>query len=176
MLLEAGMGRIVTLMVGVVVVMAVGCGSGTLGGGPDGGGDPNSAACSSLTACGCLAAGGRCALRTEACYCPSECDPSIACICGGGQFLACEDAIIHPTPPTCLLQAQRVQQQCAAQPFVNYVDDLCRTQTDPCVTSCLANLASCSDIDCRFCPICDCDPPDRANAFAACIEGCGPLR
>lgn len=42
------------------------------------------------TACGCYARRDECRLVTEACWCPSECDATIACVCGGGAFLRCE--------------------------------------------------------------------------------------
>jgi hypothetical protein len=171
LLVEGYMAKIVVLVIGLG--LAVGCGSSTLGGtGPDGAAPPNNG-CAALGACACMAASDRCTARTEACYCPSECAPEIACICGGGKFLACEDAIIHPTPPSCLAQALRVQQQCAAQPLVQFVDDLCRTQTDPCVANCLANLGSCSEIDCSLCPACDCAAPQ--SPLSTCLGACRTL-
>lgn len=33
-----------------------------------------------------------CKLVTDGCWCPSECDPKIQCVCGGGKFLRCEKA------------------------------------------------------------------------------------
>src|SRR4051794_31247692 len=79
----------------LVVLGWLGCG-GSLNGGGDGGAPhptPSDALpgspCTTLSACECMAAGDRCAARTEACWCPSECNPQIACICGGGQFLGC---------------------------------------------------------------------------------------
>jgi hypothetical protein len=80
---------------GAALVLALlGCG-GSLNGnkGPDG---STTAPCSSLGECDCYAASGRCAPRTEACWCPSQCAP-IECICGGGRFLGCEDS--SPPPP-----------------------------------------------------------------------------
>lgn len=47
-----------------------------------------SAPCVGLDACACRTTAG-CKPVTEACYCPSECDPGIRCICGGGKFLRC---------------------------------------------------------------------------------------
>ncbi len=46
--------------------------------------------CASIPdACGCHERAD-CQLVTEACWCPSECDPKVACVCGGGKFLRCD--------------------------------------------------------------------------------------
>jgi hypothetical protein len=133
------------------------------------------AACATLNACDCMAAGGRCTMRTEPCWCPSECSPQIACICGGGQFLACED---NPVVAACTSQLVAVQTKCASQPFVQYIGDLCTSAANPsCVSACLANLAtggSCTEIDCGFCPVCDCAQPATSSPFAACLAACAP--
>lgn len=51
---------------------------------------PGARPCGSIPeACGCRERAD-CQLVTEACWCPSECDPKIACICGGGKFVRCE--------------------------------------------------------------------------------------
>lgn len=42
------------------------------------------------TACGCYARRASCKMITETCWCPSECDTTISCVCGGGKFLRCE--------------------------------------------------------------------------------------
>jgi hypothetical protein len=47
-----------------------------------------SSPCVGLDACACRTAAG-CKAVTEACYCATECDPAIRCICGGGKFLRC---------------------------------------------------------------------------------------
>src|SRR5688572_13488655 len=122
LLLEGRMAKIVALVIGLG--LAAGCDSGTLGSGPDGGGPPNNG-CAALGACGCMAASDRCTARTEACYCPTECNPELACICGGGQFLACEDKAPVTTTTYCSSQLARVQQTCAAQPFIGDIGDLC---------------------------------------------------
>ena len=175
MLLEGCMAKIVALLIGLG--LAAGCGTGTLGGGPDGGGPPINTACSALGACACMAASDRCVSRTEACWCPSECAPEIVCVCGGGQFLACEDKA-PPTAPTtyCLSELAFVKQYCASQPFVGYLTDLCSAPNPMCVGNCLANLGSCSEIDCGFCPVCDCAAPATRSPFAACLESCASLR
>ena len=166
------MAKIVALVIGLG--LAAGCGSGTLGG-PDGAAPPNNG-CAALGACACMAASDRCTAKTEACYCPTECSPELVCVCGGGQFLACEDKVIHSMPPYCTLQLSRVQQACAAQPFVQYIADICPTSNDACVASCLGNLRSCSEIDCSFCPVCDCAPPATESPLVACLASCRSLR
>ena len=165
------MAKIVALVIGLG--LAAGCGSGTLGG-PDGGGPPSNG-CAALGACGCMAASDRCVSRTEACWCPSECAPEIVCICGGGRFLACEDKA-PTTAMACSTELARVQQACAMQPFVNYIGDLCSTRDPTCVAGCLQNLGSCSNIDCRFCTVCDCAEPIGPNPFAECLASCASLR
>jgi hypothetical protein len=157
----------------VVAVALLGCG-GSLNGnkGPDGSTGP---ACSSLSACACMAAGDRCSAVTESCWCPSECDPSIACICGGGRFLACRD---RDVVDICTDWLTVVQNKCASQSFVQYIGNLCTSAADPfCVSGCLANLSntgSCSEIDCSFCPVCDCAPPAAQSPFVSCLAACQP--
>lgn len=157
----------------VLAMGLLGCG-GSLNSnkGPDG---STPAACSSLGACACMAASDRCAVQAEACWCPSECDPNIACVCGGGRFLACQDKDVVAI---CADWLTAVQSQCAGQSFVQYIGDLCSTAANPlCVSSCLANLknnGSCSEIDCSFCPVCDCAGLTGQSAFASCIAACRP--
>jgi hypothetical protein len=138
--------------------------------GPDG---STTAACASLGACACMAASDRCTVLAESCWCPSACDPSIACVCGGGRFLGCED---NALVGSCTGWLSAVQNQCAGQPFVPDIGDLCTTAANPnCVSSCLANLkyfGQCSEIDCSFCPVCDCAPPAAQSPFATCIASC----
>jgi hypothetical protein len=31
-----------------------------------------------------------CKMVAEPCWCPSECNPEIVCVCGGGRFQRCE--------------------------------------------------------------------------------------
>jgi hypothetical protein len=172
LLLEGYMAKIVALVIGLG--LAAGCGSGTLGGGPDGA-TPNNAACSTLGACGCMAASDRCVSRTEACWCPSECAPEIVCVCGGGRFLGCEDKA-STTTMGCSAALAGVQQTCAGQPFVGYIGELCSRPNPVCVADCLTRITSCSEIDCGFCPVCDCAAPATPSPFAACLESCSVLR
>src|SRR4029078_5477600 len=69
--------KVAVLWLGAVLL---GCG-GSLSktGGPDGA--TTTVPCTAMGACECMAASDRCAPGTEACWCPSECDPQIACIC-----------------------------------------------------------------------------------------------
>ena len=157
----------------VVAMALLGCG-GSLNSnkGPDG---STTGACSSLGACECMAASDRCTAVTESCWCPSECDPNITCICGGGRFLACQDKDLVAV---CADWLTVVQSKCAGQPFVQYIGDLCNSAVNPhCVSGCLANLSntgSCSEIDCSFCPVCDCAPPAAQSPFATCLASCRP--
>jgi hypothetical protein len=148
--------------------------------GPDGstpagqdGGAPTGA-CSSLGECACLAASDRCTARSEACWCPS-CDPGVVCVCGGGKFLRCED---KTAANSCDSELARVQTLCAGKPFVGYIGGLCSTSADAdCVATCLAgnilNVDSCAQIDCYFCPVCDCLAPPP-SALRTCLAACAP--
>jgi hypothetical protein len=151
----------------LLAVALLGCG-GSLSKGPDG---STTGACSTLGACECMAAGDRCSARTEACWCPSECNPNIACICGGGRFLGCDD---KAAAGTCGAEMARVQTMCAGMPFVAQIDTFCAFNA-PCMQGCLAQLtttASCAQIDCSFCIACDCLPPSMPSAFRTCVNSC----
>jgi hypothetical protein len=140
------------------------------------GGATPDAACASMNGCECLAASDRCTPRAEACWCPTECFPGapIDCVCGGGRFLACDDRSVSAT---CAAALAAVQTKCAGQAFVQYIGALCQTGGNPtCVASCLANLnatGSCSEIDCGFCPVCDCLAA-TPSPFATCLAACAP--
>jgi hypothetical protein len=172
-------------------VAALGCGGSISGNGPmtgqgaqtgtgqGGQGGGTSIPCEAMGACECLAAGGRCTALQEACWCPSECAPpgtAIDCICGGGRFLACqESSVITP----CLNELTAVQAKCANQSFVQYIAGICtNTRYDPiCVAACLADLkttGACTEIDCYFCPVCDCAVPTMPSPFRDCLSACLP--
>jgi len=147
---------------------------GTMGPGGSAGSTPTGP-CASLSGCDCLAASDRCTVRSEACWCPTECYPGapIDCVCGGGHFLACED---NPAS-SCATALSTVQTKCAGQPFVQYIANLCTGNglLATCTAGCLANLAntgSCSEIDCGFCTVCDCAGPVTPSPFAACLANC----
>jgi hypothetical protein len=155
-----------------LVIALGGCGGSLNMGGPDGG--TTSVPCSARSACECMAASDRCTPRTEACWCPSECNPQIECVCGGGQFLSCEEKSVVTV---CSDWLTAVQAKCAGEPFVQYIGSICvETRADPlCTANCLANLkdnGSCSEIDCSFCPVCDCAQPATSSPFAACLQAC----
>jgi len=164
----------------LVAVAVAGCG-GSLGGQMTGqggqGGATTTIPCSAMGACECLNASDRCRPLTEDCWCPGECYPggAIDCICGGGRFLACEDSA---PVIACGHELRSVQAKCANQSFVQYIGDVCTTRGDPtCVAACLGKLlttGSCSEIDCRFCPVCDCAVPTVPSPFADCIQACVP--
>jgi hypothetical protein len=129
--------------------------------------------CSELGACDCLAASDRCTPRAEACWCPTECNGNV-CVCGGGQFLACENKAVAGS---CAAELSAVQAKCAGQSFVSFIANLCDgTGTKAtCTAACLANLkttGSCSEIDCGFCTLCDCAAPTMPSPFATCLAAC----
>jgi hypothetical protein len=129
-------------------------------------------ACSSLGECACFAANDRCSMRTEACWCPSTCDPAIVCVCGGGQFLSCEE---KRATGACGAEIARVTSLCAGKPFVQYLgEEQCSVNAD-CAAACFAtnivNVDTCAQIDCYFCPVCDCLPPPP-SPLRDCLAAC----
>jgi hypothetical protein len=162
----------------LLAIAVLDCGGSITGGGRmtgqgGQGGATTTVPCSAMGACECMAASDRCAARTEPCWCPSECNPQIECICGGGRFLGCEDQSIVASCNTALAA---VQAKCADLPNVQYIADICATRADTaCVAACLVNLKSsgaCSEIDCGFCPVCDCAAPTVPSPFADCLGAC----
>jgi hypothetical protein len=92
---------------------------------------------------------------------------------GGGQVVH----VAHKARAACANELTAVRVKCADQAFIQYIGDLCTNAAyDPtCVAGCLANLktrGSCSEIDCYFCPVCDCAPPVAASPFRACLQTC----
>jgi hypothetical protein len=154
-----------------------GCGGSIKGGAPDGSTQPGG--CASLSACACYAAGDHCKMNTESCWCPSECNPNIACVCGGGRFLGCEDSTVTAA---CDAELARVKALCAGTTsFAGQLGDLC-VANHSCIAGCLAALTtvdSCSQIDCSFCIACDC-APFTPSQFSTCVNSCNtpppPLR
>jgi hypothetical protein len=173
--------RTVTKRIGVLLlaVAAASCGGSINGNGPvtgqgGQGGGTTTIPCSAMGACECTAASDRCTAQKEACWCPSECDPQIQCICGGGRFLGCEDRSVIAS---CVNELSAVQAKCAGEPFLQYLAQICvQTNRDPnCTAACLANLnasGSCAEIDCSFCPVCDCAGPATPSPLAACLQAC----
>jgi len=150
-----------------------GAGGTTGGGGTTGaGGSTPTGPCASLSGCDCLAASDRCTPRSEACWCPTECNGNV-CVCGGGQFLACENKA-----GSCASELAAVQTKCAGQSFIQFIGEICSGQNATCVAGCLANLkntGSCSEIDCGFCTVCDCAAPAMPSPFATCLANCSGL-
>jgi len=161
----------------LVAIAVAGCGGSITGKGPmtGQGGATTTIPCSAMGACECMAASSRCSARVESCWCPSECNPQIACVCGGGRFLACED---KATVAACTTALTAVQAKCAGQSNVQWIADICTTAADPtCVAACLSNLATggaCTEIDCRFCALCDCGPATVPSPFGDCVRACAP--
>jgi len=156
----------------------IGCGGSIKGtGGPDG--STPTAACSSLSVCDCWDASDRCQMQTTSCWCPNECNPQIECLCGGGQFIGCED---KTAATGCDAELARVQTLCSAQPFTSFLSNICSSNST-CIAGCLSQLATadtCTQIDCSFCTTCDCLLPSTPSAFRACVDNCNsvavPLR
>jgi len=158
-----------TIGMALLAAALFGCG-GSLNKGPDG---STGGACSTLGACECMAASDRCSARTEACWCPSECSPNIACICGGGRFLACQD---KTAAVSCDAQVTRVKSMCAGMGFIDVIDNFC-VNNPTCSAQCLSALTttqSCAQFGCRFCVACDCAPPVTPNPLADCLRACDP--
>jgi hypothetical protein len=137
--------------------------------GPDG---TTTSPCFQMGACECMAASDRCEGVAEPCWCPSECDPNIACVCGGGKFLECHD---RPPPYDCDRQFQRVSSLCSGTPFVKELGGLCVINPD-CMGQCMSALTtteSCAQIDCSFCSAaCDCTLQSMPSALRTCVEMC----
>jgi hypothetical protein len=157
----------------LVAVGLLGCGGNlNTNGAPDG--STPTVPCYTMGACACMAASDRCESLTEACWCASECNPNIACVCGGGKFIECHDR----TPETaCDNQASRVTSMCAGTPFVNEIPWLCTSGASPaCMGQCLSALTtteSCAQIDCSFCLAgCDCTLPSMPSALRNCVVSC----
>lgn len=174
--MRIGANRIGLLLVAIAFL---GCGGSVNGNGPvtgqgGQGGATTTIPCSAMGACECWSANDRCTARTEACWCPSACDPGIDCLCGGGRFLACEDRSFIAS---CVNELSAVQAKCAGEPFLQYLASICvQTNRDPtCTAACLANLnasGSCAEVDCSFCPVCDCAGPATPSPLAACLQAC----
>jgi hypothetical protein len=166
--------------IGVVLLVAAlaGCGGSIKGNGSDG--SIPAGACASLGACDCYAAADRCAMQTESCWCASACDPNIACVCGGGRFLGCEEKSLFAGCTTALAAAKT-----KCPDHAPGTDDLCSTAADPsCVAACLANFnstGSCAELGCSCEVVCECIPPAPSpNPLVNCISACNlpppPLR
>jgi hypothetical protein len=155
----------------VAAIGLAGCGGGK--GGLDGSTPPG--ACAALSECECVAASEQCVAHAQVCWCPRACDPSISCVCDGGQFLACDNGV---DGLRCGDALAAVQTKCAGNGLLGYIGGVCANSLHyGCVAGCLERLAtsaSCSEIDCTFCPNCgDCTGfPTVRSPFADCIIAC----
>ena len=152
---------------------AVACANGTVPGrdscgcpicaGVDAGIDAAKLACVGLDECTCRKTSG-CASIAEACYCPyPQCGSNGACICGGGQFIGCAPTNLT----TCTAAKDRVATLCPQLKGATF-DGLCQQSDGVCITKCLNDITSCSDVFCSFCEACDC----ASDAFMACRAKC----
>jgi len=164
-----------TMLAGMLAGM-MSCGGSINGNGPDGSTQTQTVGCASLDECACYAAGDRCSMVTESCWCPIVCDSKVACVCGGGKFLGCQDSA---GTQSCDAQVARVQNLCAGQPFTSFLNGICSSGAlnPTCVGGCLSQLTtvdSCAQIDCSFCTTCDCAGPAMPSQLRTCIDGCYP--
>ena len=120
-------------------------------------------ACVGLDECTCQATSG-CSVISDSCYCPyPQCGANGACICGGGQFVGCAPASLT----TCTDAKARVAGLCPQLQGPTW-DGLCSVSDSVCVTKCLNELGSCSDISCTLCETCDC----ASDPYMRCVSNC----
>jgi hypothetical protein len=119
-------------------------------------------ACVDLDECACGAANG-CSIISEACYCPFPQCGSGACICGGGRFIGCAPVELS----TCGNAKARVGALCPNIKSTVF-DNLCSQTNSACITKCLNEVTSCSDVSCAFCDYCDC----ATDRFLTCVGKC----
>jgi hypothetical protein len=131
----------------------------------DVGGETSPASCTGLDECACFTTTG-CTPIAEPCWCPfPQCNSSGACICGGGRFFACAPQAIA----TCAGAKARVAALCPTLKGPTF-DGLCTRPAPACVTKCLAEVSSCSDVFCSFCETCDCAGDQFSNCYAQCAN------
>ena len=131
----------------------------------DAGGETSPSSCASLGECACFTTSG-CAPIAEPCWCPfPQCNSSAACVCGGGRFLGCAP----PAIATCAGAKARISALCPTLSGPTF-DGLCARPSPACVTKCLAEVSSCSDVGCSFCEICDCAGDNFSNCYAQCAN------
>jgi hypothetical protein len=152
---------------------AIGCANGTLPnpdpcGCPicapaDAAADKPQAACTRLDECACRSADG-CAPIAEPCYCPfPQCGSEGACICGGGKYLGCAPTDVA----TCSGAKAQLATLCPTLKGPTF-DGLCGGTNSACVTKCLGEVTSCSDVFCTFCETCGC----ASDRFTQCLGKC----
>jgi len=129
----------------------------------DAGTDTAKLDCVSLDECTCWLTNG-CSPITESCWCPyPQCSQSGDCVCGGGKFIGC--APVQLT--TCTTAKARVASMCPQLSGATF-DSLCQQSDSACITKCLNDVTSCSDISCSMCEACDC----VGDAFSQCRASC----
>lgn len=145
--------------------------------------------CAGKAACDCLNTPG-CAAVESGCYCPPRACGQNACQCMGGFYYGCAPAAaqcpkvdcgpagasIGPDkngcytcgpPPTCAIGRLNLKEQCNFSE--TWLTDLTCNKNPDCVLRCMAQLKSCEDVGCGFCPKCDCM---GRSAFAQCVFAC----
>jgi hypothetical protein len=131
--------------------------------GADAGADTSKLACVALDECTCGKTSG-CVSIAEACYCPyPQCGKSGACFCGGGLFIGCAPTNLA----TCTAAKDRVATLCPQLKGATF-GSLCQASDSSCITKCLNDVTSCSDVFCSFCDECNC----AGGAFMACRTKC----
>jgi hypothetical protein len=132
----------------------------------DAGVDTAKLACLNMDECTCASANG-CSVISNACYCPyPQCSPGGACVCGGGKFLGCAPVTLS----TCLAAKDRIAGLCPTLSGATF-DGLCQQSDSACITKCLNDVTTCSDVLCTFCETCDC----ATDAFSVCRAKCRSL-
>jgi hypothetical protein len=129
--------------------------------GTDSKADASKLACVNLDECSCLTANG-CSPIAESCYCPSQCNGSV-CKCGGGKSVGCAPVDLS----TCANAKARVGTLCPKLSGATF-DGLCSQTNTLCITKCLNDVTSCSDVGCTFCEACDC----ATDNFLTCVGKC----
>jgi hypothetical protein len=121
------------------------------------------ATCKDLDECACQRTEG-CAPLVESCYCPyPQCGSNGACVCGGGKYLGCAPAGLA----TCSGAKAQLAGLCPTLKGPTF-DGLCAGTNSACITKCLGEVNSCSDVSCTFCEACDC----VGDRFSLCLGTC----
>ena len=139
------------------------CGCSTCAPPPDAGADTGKLACVGLDECTCADTPG-CSVMAEACYCPFPQCGAGACFCGGGRYIGCAPVELA----SCDSAKARVFALCPTLAGPTF-DGLCAPSDDTvCITECLNEVTSCTDLFCTFCEGCDC----ATDRFSSCVAGC----
>jgi hypothetical protein len=112
-----------------------------------------------------MAANG-CGVLAESCYCPFPQCGSGACVCGGGRFIGCAPVSLS----TCADAKARIADLCPSIEGATF-DNLCAQTNTACITKCLNDVTSCSEVFCTFCDDCDCATDDFLICVGKCTSG-----